>query len=114
MSNALNTPVEALELAYPLRVRRYELRGGSGGDGLQRGGDGVIRELEVLEACRLSLLTERRSHAPSGAAGGNPGEPGRNLLNGQALPPKVTRSLEPGDVVRIETPGGGGYGPPAR
>jgi N-methylhydantoinase B len=114
MSNALNTPVEALELAYPLRVRRYELRGGSGGDGLQRGGDGVIRELEVLEACRLSLLTERRSHAPSGAAGGSPGEPGRNLLNGQALPPKVTRSLEPGDVVRIETPGGGGYGPPAR
>jgi N-methylhydantoinase B len=114
MSNALNTPVEALELAYPLRVRRYELRGGSGGDGLHRGGDGVIRELEVLEACRLSLLTERRSHAPSGAAGGNPGEPGRNLLNGQALPAKITRSLEAGDVVRIETPGGGGYGPPAR
>jgi N-methylhydantoinase B len=114
MSNALNTPVEALELAYPLRVRRYELRGGSGGDGLHRGGDGVIRELEVLEACRLSLLTERRSHAPGGAAGGSAGEPGRNLLNGQALPAKVTRSLEPGDVVRIETPGGGGYGPPAR
>jgi N-methylhydantoinase B len=114
MSNALNTPVEALELAYPLRVRRYQLRRGSGGDGLRRGGDGVIRELEVLEACRLSLLTERRSHEPSGAAGGSPGERGRNLLNGQVLPAKVTRSLEPGDVVRVETPGGGGYGPPAR
>jgi N-methylhydantoinase B len=114
MSNALNTPIEALELAYPLRVRRYQLRRGSGGDGLHRGGDGVIRELEVLEACRLSLLTERRSHAPTGAAGGADGEPGRNLLNGESLPAKITRSLEPGDVVRIETPGGGGYGTPPR
>jgi len=110
MSNALNTPVEALELAYPLRVRRYELRTGSGGEGRRRGGDGVVREIEVLEPCRVSLLTERRSHAPQGEAGGGPGAPGRNLLNGEELPAKATRSLEAGDVIRIETPGGGGYG----
>jgi N-methylhydantoinase B len=115
MSNALNTPVEALELAYPLRVRRYQLRAGSGGDGRHRGGDGVVREIEVLEPCRVSLLTERRRHAPQGAAGGGAGALGRNLLNGEELPAKATRSLEPGDVVRIETPGGGGFGtPPAR
>ncbi len=112
MSNALNTPIEALELAYPIRVRRYGLRSGSGGEGLYRGGDGVVRELEVLEACRLSLLTERRANAPKGARGGHPGEPGRNLLNGEALPAKITRALEPGDVLRIETPGGGGFGEP--
>jgi N-methylhydantoinase B len=112
MSNALNTPVEALELGYPLRVRRYELRLGSGGAGKLRGGDGVVRELEVLEPCRVSLLTERRAHAPQGAAGGEPGLPGRNLLNGEELPPKLSRALRAGDVVRIETPGGGGFGPP--
>jgi N-methylhydantoinase B len=112
MSNALNTPVEALELAYPLRVRRYTLRLGSGGAGHHCGGDGVIRELEALEPCRLSLLTERRSHAPQGIRGGEPGACGRNRLNGEELPAKVTRSLSPGDVVRIETPGGGGLGSP--
>ena len=112
MSNALNTPVEALELAYPLRVRRYELRVGSGGDGRCRGGDGVVREIEVLEACRVSLLTERRAHAPQGVAGGEPGVRGRNLLNGEELPAKATRSLAPGDVIRVETPGGGGFGAP--
>jgi N-methylhydantoinase B len=110
MSNALNTPVEALELSYPLRVRRYQLRAGSGGTGRHHGGDGVVREIEVLEACRVSLLTERRAHAPQGAAGGEPGAPGRNLLNGEELPPKATRALEPGDVIRVETPGGGGFG----
>jgi N-methylhydantoinase B len=110
MSNALNTPVEALELAYPLRVRRYALRLGSGGDGRHRGGDGVVREIEALEPCRLSLLTERRTHAPKGIDGGEHGAPGRNLLNGRELPAKVTRSLSPGDVLRIETPGGGGLG----
>src|SRR5207248_9397127 len=92
MSNALNTPVEALELSYPLRVERYEIRRGSGGAGKFRGGDGVIREIRVLEDCRLSLLTERRRHAPAGAAGGEPGARGRNLLNGaEELAPKVTR-----------------------
>lgn len=112
MSNALNTPVEALELAYPLRVERYSLRPGSGGAGRHRGGDGVVRELRVLEACRLSVLSERRLHAPAGARGGGPGERGRTLLNGEELPSKVTRALEPGDLVRIETPGGGGFGAP--
>ncbi len=110
MSNTLNTPVEALELAYPLRVERYGLRLGSGGAGRYRGGDGVVREFRVLEPCRLSLLTERRRHAPSGVKGGGDGKCGRNLLNGEELPPKVTRQLDTGDVITIETPGGGGYG----
>ena len=111
MSNTLNTPVEALELSYPLRVERYELRRGSGGAGRFRGGDGVVRELRVLEHCRLSLLTQRRELAPRGAAGGADGLPGRNLLNEKELPAFVTMDLEPGDLLRIETPGGGGYGP---
>jgi N-methylhydantoinase B len=112
MSNTLNTPIEALELAYPIRVDRYELRHGSGGDGRFRGGDGVIRELRALERCRLSLLTQRRVVAPRGAAGGHDALPGRNLLNGEELPASATLDLEPGDVLRIETPGGGGYGAP--
>jgi N-methylhydantoinase B len=110
MSNTLTTPVEALELAYPLRVRRYELRTGSGGTGRTRGGDGIVRELEALDACRLSILSDRRRHPPRGADGGQDGAPGRNLLNGVELPGKTTLDLEPGDVVRIETPGGGGFG----
>jgi N-methylhydantoinase B len=110
MSNTLNTPVEALELSYPLRVERYELRSGSGGAGRFRGGDGVVRELRVLEQCRLSLLTQRRQLAPRAAAGGEDGLPGRNLLNGNELPAFATIDLEPGDLLRIETPGGGGYG----
>jgi N-methylhydantoinase B len=110
MSNTLTTPSEALELAYPLRVERHALRTGSGGDGRQRGGNGVIRELRVLEPCRMSLVTERRRHAPQGAAGGEPATRGRNLLNGEELPAKTSRDLEAGDVVRIETPGGGGFG----
>lgn len=112
MSNTLTTPIEALELAYPLRVERYALRLGSGGAGLYRGGDGVIRELRVLEPCRLSLLTQRRRLAPRGARGGGDGLPGRNLLNGRELPAFATVELEAGDVLRIETPGGGGYGAP--
>lgn len=111
MSNALNTPVEALELSYPLRVERYALRLGSGGAGAFRGGDGVVRELRALERCRLSLLTQRRAIAPHGALGGADGAEGRNFLNGRPLPAFVNADLEPGDVVRIETPGGGGYGP---
>jgi N-methylhydantoinase B len=111
MSNTLSTPIEALELDYPLRVERYALRSGSGGDGRFRGGDGVVRELRVLERCRLSLLTQRRALAPRGADGGADGLPGRNLLNGVELPAFATVDLEPGDLLRIETPGGGGYGP---
>jgi N-methylhydantoinase B len=111
MSNTLSTPVEALELQYPLRVERYGLRLGSGGAGTHRGGDGVVRELRVLEDCRLSIISERRAHRPQGERGGEPGLPGRNLLNGDSLPAKVTRDLAAGDVVTIETPGGGGFGP---
>jgi N-methylhydantoinase B len=111
MSNTLNTPIEALELEFPLRAVRYELRRGSGGAGTYRGGDGVVRELEALAPLRYSLITERRRHAPPGAAGGEPGATGRNLVNGAELPAKVTGDLRPGDRLRIETPGGGGYGP---
>jgi N-methylhydantoinase B len=110
MSNTLSTPVEALELQYPLRVERYGLRLGSGGNGRHRGGDGVVRELRVLEPCRLSIISERRAHAPRGERGGDEGTPGRNSLNGEPLPAKVTRDLGAGDAVRIETPGGGGFG----
>jgi N-methylhydantoinase B len=110
MSNTLSTPVEALELQYPLRVRRYALRCGSGGAGRYHGGDGVVRELEVLETCRLSLISERRARAPQGERGGKPGMAGRNLLNGEPLPAKTTRDLASGDVVTIETPSGGGFG----
>ena len=110
MSNTLSTPIEALELQYPLRVERYGLRPGSGGSGRHRGGDGVVRELRVLEDCRLSIISERRTHAPRGERGGSPGATGRNLLNGEALPAKATLDLAADDVVRIETPGGGGWG----
>jgi N-methylhydantoinase B len=110
MSNTLSTPVEALELQYPLRVERYRLRLGSGGAGAHRGGDGVARELRVLEDCRLSIISERRAHAPAGERGGAPGAPGRNLVGGEAAPAKLTRELTAGEVVTIETPGGGGWG----
>jgi N-methylhydantoinase B len=110
MSNTLNTPIEAFELEYPMRVERYELRYGSGGAGRHRGGDGIIRSVRVLEPASMSLLTDRRRHSPLGGNGGEPGRPGRNLLNGEELPPKVTTRLQAGDVVSIETPGGGGWG----
>jgi N-methylhydantoinase B len=110
MSNTLNTPVEALELEFPVRVTRYAIRRGSGGAGRHRGGDGVIRELEAQDAMTFSLLTERRRHAPPGAEGGEPGAPGRNLLDGELLPPKASGSLAPGQRLRMETPGGGGFG----
>jgi N-methylhydantoinase B len=112
MSNTLATPAEAIELEYPLRVERWELRPGSGGDGIHRGGDGVVRELRVLEDCRLSVLAERRRHAPPGRAGGEEGDRGRTLVNGEEQPPKLTRQLHSGDVIRVETPGGGGHGAP--
>ncbi len=112
MSNTLNTPIEALELEYPLRVRRYEIRRGSGGRGEFNGGDGIVRELEALEEMRYSLLTERRRHTPHGTDGGEDAKPGRNLLNGKELPSKTSGHLAAGDTLRIETPGGGGYGRP--
>jgi N-methylhydantoinase B len=110
MSNTFATPAEAIELEYPLRVERWELRLGSGGAGAHRGGDGVVRELRVLEDCRLSVLAERRRHSPRGAAGGEDGAGGRTFVNGEEQPPKFTRQLAAGDVIRVETPGGGGYG----
>jgi N-methylhydantoinase B len=110
MSNTLNTPVEALELELPLRVERYELLDGSGGGGRHLGGDGLVRSLRALEPATLSLLTDRRRHPPLGLRGGDPGRPGRNLLNGEELPAKVTCELAAGDVVSVETPGGGGWG----
>jgi N-methylhydantoinase B len=113
MSNTLNTPVEALELEFPLRVVQYRLRRGSGGAGAHRGGDGVVREVEALADMTYSLITERRRHAPPGAAGGEPGAVGRNLLDGEELPSKATGELRAGQRLRIETPGGGGHGPPA-
>jgi N-methylhydantoinase B len=112
MSNTLNTPVEALELEYPLRVVEYALRRGSGGRGAFNGGDGVIREMQALAPLRYSLITERRRHPPPGAAGGQPGARGRNLLDGVELAAKSIGDLQPGQRLRIETPGGGGYGVP--
>ena len=110
MTNTLNTPIEALELEFPLRMIEYSLRRGSGGQGAFAGGDGVIRELETLAPLRYSLITERRRHAPAGAAGGRPGKPGRNLLDGAQLPAKAIGQLTPGQRLRIQTPGGGGHG----
>jgi N-methylhydantoinase B len=112
MSNTLNTPIEALELEFPLRVVEYALRRGSGGAGRRRGGDGVVRELQALQDMAFSLLTERRRHAPRGAAGGADGTPGRTLLDGAELEPKATGILRAGQRLRLETPGGGGHGPP--
>jgi N-methylhydantoinase B len=115
MSNTLNTPVEALEIEFPLRATEYSLRRGSGGDGRHRGGDGVVRELEALADMRFSLLTERRRHPPPGTRGGGPGACGRNLLlragaDPEELAAKAEGTLRRGDRLRIETPGGGGHG----
>lgn len=113
MSNTRNTPVEALESEYPLRVRRLEIRRGSGGRGRLRGGDGLVREIEALEPIQFSLISERRLRCPAGSSGGGDGATGRNLLNGEPLPAKVEGRMSAGDVLRIETPGGGGFGVPA-
>jgi N-methylhydantoinase B len=110
MSNTLNTPAEALERAYPLRVVRNELRRGSGGGGRFHGGDGVVRELEALEPMSFSLIAERRRHSPRGAAGGADGAPGLDTLDGEPLAAKSTGMLAAGARLRIETPGGGGHG----
>lgn len=114
MTNSLNTPVEALESAYPVRVRRYSLREGSGGKGRFRGGDGIVREIEFLTDVRGSILSDRRRFPPYGLAGGQAGHPGKNqlLVRGrrQALPSKTAFNAPQGSVLRIETPGGGGFG----
>jgi N-methylhydantoinase B len=116
MTNSLNTPIEALEYAYPFRVRRYAYRAGSGGAGKFRGGDGLIREIELLAPAQVTLLADRRKFRPWGLAGGEDGAAGRAVVIKGAtgeeveLPGKCSLHLEAGDVLRIETPGGGGWG----
>ena len=115
MTNSLNTPAEALEYAYPLRVRRYSLRRGSGGDGKFRGGDGIIREIEVLSECDVTLLADRRTRGPWGLSGGADGAPGRTFITRrdgavEVMPPKFSTRLRKGERITIETPGGGGWG----
>lgn len=114
MSNSLNTPIEALEHAYPFRITRYEIRRGSGGEGAFRGGDGLRRDLQVLGPARVALLSERRTVGPAGARGGGDGAPGQNVLIRagveQPLAGKATFSVEAGDIVSVRSPGGGGWG----
>jgi N-methylhydantoinase B len=115
MTNSLNTPAEALEYAYPLRVRRYSLRPGSGGGGKHRGGDGIIREIEVLTDCEVTLLADRRARGPWGLAGGEAGSPGKTSVirssgSIEEMPGKFSTRLRKGERIRIESPGGGGWG----
>jgi N-methylhydantoinase B len=120
MTNSLNTPVEALEYAYPFRVRRYGYREGSGGAGEFRGGDGLVREFELLAPAQVTLLAERRKFRPWGLAGGEDGAAGRATVfekgaaEGLALPGKCSLQLRTGDALLVETPGGGGWGMPSR
>jgi N-methylhydantoinase B len=114
MTNSLNTPIEALEHAIPVRVRHYSLRSGTGGVGHRRGGDGLRRDVELLADGNVCILSERRRHAPCGAAGGRPGAFGENWLwrsdGWRRLPGKVNIDAIAGDVISIRTPGGGGWG----
>jgi N-methylhydantoinase B len=115
MTNSLNTPAEALENAYPVRLRQYSLRAGSGGKGLYNGGDGIIREIEVLTDAQVTLLADRRTRGPYGLAGGEDGAPGRTTIirqdgSEEILPGKTSARLRAGDRVRIESPGGGAWG----
>jgi len=110
MTNTRNTPIESLEMHYPLRLRRYAIRDGSGGAGAQRGGDGIIREYEFLSDTTVTLLTERRHHAPWGLAGGEAASAGVNYFNGKVVAAKRVIEAQSGDRLVIETPGGGGWG----
>jgi len=115
MTNSMNTPVEAFEHDYPVRVRRYGIRRGSGGSGRHRGGDGVVREIQFLTRAQVTVLSDRRKIAPYGLQGGQPGMHGRNRIlrregGSENLSSKCTAWVEPGDVLSIETPGGGGWG----
>lgn len=114
MSNTRNTPVESLEVAYPLRVERYALRRGSGGEGARRGGEGIVRAVRALADCDVSVIAERRLRGPRGVKGGADGAPGRTNLNGTPLPAKWRGELRAGDVIEIVSPGGGGFGTPER
>ena len=114
MTNSWNTPIEAFEHQYPLRMHGYRIRTNSGGDGLHNGGDGIVREFEFLTAARVTVLSDRRARGPYGLSGGEPGKPGRNtLLRGARrihIASKAEFEVQPGDILRIETPGGGGWG----
>jgi N-methylhydantoinase B len=117
MTNSLNTPAEALEHAYPLRLRQYSLRSKSGGKGLHSGGDGIVREIEVLTDSQVTLLSDRRSRGPYGLSGGASGAPGRTVVlrkdgSQEELPSKTSTRLRSGERVRVESPGGGGWGKP--
>jgi N-methylhydantoinase B len=118
MTNTMNTPIEALEAYYPLRVTRYAVRRGSGGRGRHRGGEGIVRELEFLAPAQVTLLTERRRVPPYGLAGGGPGAVGRDWIvrggHARRIAAKATFTVEPGDRLRMATPGGGGFGRPRR
>jgi N-methylhydantoinase B len=118
MTNSLNTPAEALEYAYPFRVTRYSLRPNSGGAGKHRGGDGIVRELELLCDADVTLLADRRRRGPYGVCGGGEGTPGSNLVvrkdgSEDRIPEKGTTRLKGGERIRIESPGGGGWGSPS-
>ena len=114
MTNTLNTPIEALEYTYPFQVNEYSIRYGSGGKGLHRGGDGIVREIKLLSDAEVTVLSERRKLSPYGLFGGEPGVKGKTVIikNGreEEKSGKFSTSLKKGDTVRIETPGGGGYG----
>jgi N-methylhydantoinase B len=112
MTNTRNTPVEVLESSFPMRIGRYALRAGSGGVGTFRGGDGLIREIQFLAPTTLTVLSERRAHAPWGLAGGADGACGSNAIDGEQRPGKFSAHLDPGQVLTLETPGGGGFGEP--
>ncbi|MGD8592902.1 MAG: hydantoinase B/oxoprolinase family protein [Gammaproteobacteria bacterium] len=110
MTNTLNTPLEVIEMNYPMRITQYGVRHGSGGQGQHKGGDGIVREFEFLQAATVTLLTERRSNRPWGLCGGEPGASGENRLNGQPLPGKKSLQIKARDKLTIKTPGGGGWG----
>jgi N-methylhydantoinase B len=115
MTNSLNTPAEALEYAYPFRLRQYSLRSGSGGSGLHTGGDGIVREIEVLTDAQVTLLADRRSRGPYGLAGGTDGAPGRTIIirrdgSEENIPGKTSVRLRSAERIRVESPGGGGWG----
>jgi len=110
MTNTRITDAEVLEARYPVRVHRFALRSGSGGDGSRHGGDGLVRELEVLAPLQIAMLSDRRSTAAFGLAGGEAGAPGRNLVNGRAVAGRFAITVAAGTRLTIETPGGGGFG----
>jgi N-methylhydantoinase B len=118
MTNSWNTPSEVLEETYPVRVKRYAIRGNSGGAGIHRGGDGIVREIEFLSPVEVGLLTDRRETSPYGLHGGRPGKRGKNTFTRAArskeLPGKTSFQAGSGDILRIETPGGGGWGKPRK